>query len=103
MVLAFPTGRLERFPERAFVAVGYVTALFVHLFGMALGGFGPDNLLTFASRESASHRLLNAELIVLSALCVAGIGVLRSEDETPAPRCAARSRSSSKRSRLRSS
>ena len=76
VVLAFPSGRLERFPERAFVAVGYVTALLVHLFGMALGGFGPDNLLAFASRESASHRLLNAELIVLSVLCVAGIGVL---------------------------
>ena len=76
VVLAFPSGRLERFPERAFVAVGYLTALLVHLFGMALGGFGPDNLLAFASRESASHRLLNAELIVLSALCVAGIGVL---------------------------
>ena len=76
VVLAFPTGRLERFPERVFVGVGYVTALCVHLLGMALGGFGPDNLLDVASRESASHRLLNAELIVLSVLCVAGIGVL---------------------------
>ena len=59
--------------------------MLVHLFGMALGGFGPDNLLTFASRESASHRLLNAELIVFSALCVAGIGVLafRGRDAGP--------------------
>jgi signal transduction histidine kinase len=76
VVLAFPSGRLEQFPERAFVGVGYATALFVHLFGMALGGFGSDNLLDVASRESASHRLLNAELVVLSVLCVAGIGVL---------------------------
>ena len=71
-----PDGRLERFPERAFVAVGYVTALVVHLLGMTLGGFGPDNLLELASRGGASHRLQNAQLIVLSALCVAGIGVL---------------------------
>ena len=46
VVLAFPTGRLERFPERAFVGVGYVTALFVHVLGMALGGFGPEICLT---------------------------------------------------------
>ena len=75
VVLAFPSGRLERF-ERALVGIGYVTALSVHLFGMTLGGFGPDNLLEFASRESASNRLLNGQLIVLSALCVVGIGVL---------------------------
>src|SRR6478672_7503587 len=31
VVLAFPSGRLERLPERAFVGVGYLTALFVHL------------------------------------------------------------------------
>jgi hypothetical protein len=51
VVLAFPTGRLERPFERALVAVGYVTAFGVHLVGMTLGGFGPDNLLELAARE----------------------------------------------------
>ena len=76
VVLAFPSGRLQRWFERALVGVGYVTAVSIHLFGMTLGGFGPDNLLEFASKESASQRLLDAELIVLSALCVVGVGVL---------------------------
>lgn len=76
VVLASSSGHLERSFERALVALGYVTALGVHLVGMTLGGFGPDNLLELTSRESASHRLLNVELLVLSALCVAGIGTL---------------------------
>ncbi len=43
--LAFPSGRLERPAERALVGAGYVTAFGAQLVGMALGGFGPDNLL----------------------------------------------------------
>ena len=43
---------------------------------MTLGGFGPDNLFEIASRDSASHRLENAQLVVISALCLTGVVVL---------------------------
>ena len=49
--LAFPTGRLERSYERALVAAGYLTAVGAQFIGMALDGFGPDNLLC-ADREA---------------------------------------------------
>jgi len=76
VVLAFPSGRLERPFELALVGTGYVTALGVHTVGMTLGGFGPDNLLALASWESPSHWLENAELIVLSGLSLTGVIVL---------------------------
>ena len=76
VVLAFPNGRLERPFERAVVGVGYATALGVHLFGMTLGGFGPDNLFEIVARDSASHRLENAQLVVISALCLTGAVLL---------------------------
>jgi signal transduction histidine kinase len=76
VVLAFPSGRLERPVERALVVVGYATALGVHLVGMTLGGFGPDNVFEIASRSSASHRLENAQLVLISALCLTGVVLL---------------------------
>src|SRR5687768_8520145 len=47
--LAFPTGLLKRWFERALVGAGYVTAFALQLVGMALGGFGSDNLLEVAA------------------------------------------------------
>jgi len=76
VVLAFPSGRLERPFERALVAVGYATAFGVHLIGMTFGGYGPDNLVALASWDSASHWLENAQLIVLSGLSLTGVVVL---------------------------
>ena len=76
VVLAFPNGRLERPVERALVAVGYATAFGVHLIGMTLGGYGPDNLFEIVARESASHRLEEAELVVISGLCLTGVVLL---------------------------
>jgi signal transduction histidine kinase len=76
VVLAFPNGRLETRLERTLVAVGYATALGVHTVGMTLGGFGPDNLAQLVSRETASHRLENVQLVVISGLCLAGVVVL---------------------------
>ena len=103
VVLAFPNGRLERPFERAVVGVGYATAFGVHLFGMTLGGFGPDNLFEIVARDSASNRLENAQLVVISALCLTGAVSSRSEGGRPGARCAARWRSSSTRSRSHSS
>jgi signal transduction histidine kinase len=74
--LAFPSGRLERRFERVFVAAGYFTAFVVQLVGLTLGGFGPDNLLEVFAEPAAQGRLLKAQLVFLSALCVAGVGVL---------------------------
>jgi signal transduction histidine kinase len=76
VVLAYPNGRLERPFERAIVAVGYVTALGVHTIGMTLGGFGPDNLAELVSRGNASRSLENVQLVVISAICLAGVVVL---------------------------
>jgi signal transduction histidine kinase len=76
VVLAFPNGRLERPLERALVAVGYATAFGVHLLGMMLGGFGPDNLFEVVARGGASHRLEQVELVVISALCLTGVVLL---------------------------
>ena len=74
--LAFPSGRLQSRFERALLAVGYVTAFAVQLVGMALGGFGPDNLLAVVSEADAAHSLLRVQLVILSALALAGIVVV---------------------------
>ena len=74
--LAYPSGRLERPVERALVAAGYLTAFGLQLVGMALGGFGPDNLLRVVSEPDTAYSLLRGQLVAISAFCLAGIGVL---------------------------
>jgi glucan phosphoethanolaminetransferase (alkaline phosphatase superfamily) len=74
--LAFPSGRLERPAERALVGAGYVTAFGVQLVGMALGGFGPDNLLNVVSEPDTAYSVLRGQLVAISVFCLAGIGVL---------------------------
>ena len=74
--LAFPSGRLEGPWERALVGVGYVTAIGLQLVGMALGGFGPDNLLALVAEADTAYTLLRAQLLVISAIALAGIGFL---------------------------
>ena len=74
--LAFPTGKLERKVERVLVTVGYVVALGLQLIGMALGSYGPDNLLNIVSEPGAADTLQRVQLVALSALCLAGVGAL---------------------------
>jgi signal transduction histidine kinase len=74
--LAFPTGRLEHPFERALVVAGYAVAFGMELVVMALGGFGPDNLLEVVSEPDASGTLQKVQLVVLSAFCLIGVGVL---------------------------
>jgi signal transduction histidine kinase len=75
--LAFPSGKLERKVERVLVTVGYVVAFGVQLVGIVLGSYGPDNLLSIVSEPSAAaETLLRVQLVALSALCLAGVGVL---------------------------
>jgi signal transduction histidine kinase len=74
--LAFPTGRLQRRAERVVLAVAYFAAFGLQLVGMALGGFGPDNLLEVVSEPDAAYTLLRVQLGVLSACMLAGVGLL---------------------------
>jgi signal transduction histidine kinase len=74
--LAYPSGRLGHAFERGFLAVGYVTAFAVQLVGMTLGGFGPDNLVEVFAQPDAGQRLSQVQLVVISALCLGGVGVL---------------------------
>jgi signal transduction histidine kinase len=74
--LAFPDGRLRRDSERALLAAGYVVAFGLELVGMALGGFGADNLLELTAQPALAGVLLQVQLIALSALALAGIAVL---------------------------
>jgi len=74
--LAFPSGHLERGFERSLVVTSYVVAIGFELVGMAIGGFGPHNLLELTSRPDAALTLEHAQLLGLSAISLAGIGVL---------------------------
>ena len=74
--LAFPSGRLETRFERGLVALGYFVAFGPQLVGMALGGFGPHNLLQVTSKPGAAHSLLRAQLVTLAVCALVGIGVL---------------------------
>ena len=74
--LAYPSGRIERPLERAVLAAGYFTAFVLQLADMALGGSGSDNLLELTSDTDAQRLLQKAQLVVLSALCIVGAGIL---------------------------
>jgi signal transduction histidine kinase len=74
--LAFPGGRLEGRAERVLVAAGYFVAVGLQLAKMLLGDGGPDNLLAAFSDLSAAQTVLDVQLVTLSAISLAGIGVL---------------------------
>jgi len=74
--LAYPTGRLDGAVERAIVAGAYVTGVVLDLLRMLLGGAGPRNLLEVASVPRAVEIARDVEFLVVSAFCLAGIGVL---------------------------
>jgi signal transduction histidine kinase len=74
--LAFPSGRLERRFEKALVAAGYVTGFGFTLVVMALGGYGSSNLLQVVAKPDAALAVQRVQLAAISALSLAGIGVL---------------------------
>jgi signal transduction histidine kinase len=74
--LAFPTGRLDGTLERALVVFAYVAAVVLQLPRMAFGGFGPNNLLEVWPNEDAALVALRVALLMVSACCLAGVGVL---------------------------
>jgi signal transduction histidine kinase len=74
--LAFPQGRMDRRADRAIVRAGYVVAFGFQLVGLALGGFGPDNLLAVVEAPEAAYLLLRSQLVLLSALALLTAGML---------------------------
>ena len=74
--LAFPDGHLRSRFERAVVAAAYVAAVGLQLVKMSLGSAGAGDLLTLWSRPDVAQTVERAQLLSLSALCLAGIGVL---------------------------
>jgi signal transduction histidine kinase len=81
--LAFPTGRLERTVERVPVIAAYVTAFGLQFVGLALGGFGPDNLVGITDAPDAARTLLHTQLVILAGLCLTGIVVRRTGPRLP--------------------
>ena len=74
--LAFPDGRLRSRFERVLVAVAYATAIGPQLAKISLGEFGPDVLLAFWDRPDIALTVAQVQLLSLSAMCLAGVGVL---------------------------
>jgi hypothetical protein len=74
--LAYPTGRLTGRFERAIVLGAVVTAIGLDLVRMMLGGGGPRNLIQVVSEPGAVKAVLDVQLTLISAFCLAGIGVL---------------------------
>jgi signal transduction histidine kinase len=74
--LSFPDGRLRSKFERVLVAAAYTAAIGLQLLKMSLGVFGPGNLLELAARPAAASAVQHIQLLSLSAICLAGIGVL---------------------------
>ena len=74
--LAFPDGRLEHWPERTVVAAGYFAGVGLQLVKMLLAGSYPDNLLGFFDELSAANTVEDVQLVLMSALLLAGIPIL---------------------------
>jgi signal transduction histidine kinase len=74
--LAYPSGRLSGPFERSLVAAAYATAIGLELVRMLFGGFGPHNLLEVTSNPGAGEPALQVQLGLVSAFCLAGVGVL---------------------------
>jgi signal transduction histidine kinase len=74
--LAYPSGRLRGRFDRALVGAAYVTAIGLQLVRMALGDFGPHNLLAVASYPDAALLAVRVQLLAVSAFCLFGVGVL---------------------------
>jgi hypothetical protein len=74
--LAFPSGRLERRMARVVVAAAYSAAIALQFVKMALGGVDGDNLLAIVAEPAAAIAVQDVQLITLSVLALAGVGLL---------------------------
>jgi signal transduction histidine kinase len=76
LILAFPSGRLERTLERSVVVAAYVLGVGFALVRLMLGGVDPPTLLEVVSNPEAALVVERVILLGLSVLCLAGVGVL---------------------------
>ena len=76
LFLAFPSGRLGGHAERIIVVTAYATAISLELTRMAVGSFGPHNLLEVTTNYTVGLWALRVQLVLMSALLIAGVGVL---------------------------
>jgi signal transduction histidine kinase len=76
LFLAFPSGRLGGRAERIIVVTAYVTAISLELTRMAVGSFGTHNLLEVTTNLTVGLWALRVQLVLMSALLIAGVGVL---------------------------
>jgi signal transduction histidine kinase len=74
--LAFPDGRLRSRFEQVLVVVAYSAAIGLQLVKMALGSFGPNNLIALGPWPSAAADVQHVQLLTISATCLAGAFVL---------------------------
>ena len=74
--LAYPTGRLERRPERIVVAGTYVAAVGLGLVVMLLGGFGDANQLALVDAPNAADAVQVVQRVATAVLSLAAIGIL---------------------------
>jgi signal transduction histidine kinase len=86
--LAYPGGRLTRWPERLLVVATYGTALGLQFVVLMLGGFDEENLLAVTHRPTVSEAVQNGQLLILAGLCAAGAVLLwiRLHAHRPRPR-----------------
>jgi signal transduction histidine kinase len=76
--LAFPDGALRSRFERVLVVVAYTAAVGLQLVKMGMGRFGHDVLLALWQRPDHAQTVELVQLLLLSAICVAGVLVLAS-------------------------
>src|SRR6266498_3668922 len=74
--LAFPDGCLRSRFERVLVGAAYTSAIGLQLAKMSLGAMGPDNLLGISAQPGAAGVVQKIQLLSLSAMLLAGVGVL---------------------------
>jgi hypothetical protein len=74
--LAFPDGRLWTRLERVLVAAAYVASVGLQVVKLMLGGVEPRNLLELSAQQSIVKHVEDVQLLSLSVLFIAGVGVL---------------------------
>lgn len=74
--LAYPSGRLEGRFECWLVAAAYTAAIGLGLVRVVLGGAGSHNLVEVVSQPGTADGVRRVQVVVVSALILAGIGVL---------------------------
>ncbi len=74
--LAFPSGRARPWPDRVLVTVGYIAAVGGQLAVMMLGGPDDSSLLTIVDKPMAANLVHNTELVIISAVALAGVALL---------------------------